>query len=100
MKLVVVRHAVAEDRDRFARTGRHDAERPLTTAGREKMVQGAMGLARWIKHIDTLAASPCVRARQTAELLAERYGNLKVELWPELSPGRAPVALSSRLREG
>ena len=39
MELVVVRHAIAEDREAFARTGKDDAARPLT---RKSVVPSAM----------------------------------------------------------
>jgi len=38
MQLLVIRHAIAEDRDVFAASGQSDAERPLTATfhgGRE-----------------------------------------------------------------
>ncbi len=74
MQLLVIRHAIAEDRDAFAATGRDDSERPLTSAGRDKMRRAIAGLRRAVPKIDLLAASPYVRAMQTAELVAEVYG--------------------------
>jgi phosphohistidine phosphatase len=74
MQLLVIRHAIAEDRDAFASSGRDDSERPLTAAGRDKMRRVAAGLRRAVPQVDLLAASPYVRAMQTAELVAEAYG--------------------------
>jgi phosphohistidine phosphatase len=74
MQLLVIRHAIAEDRDAFASSGRDDSERPLTTAGRDKMRRAAAGLRRTVPQVDLLAASPYVRAMQTAELVADAYG--------------------------
>jgi phosphohistidine phosphatase len=74
MQLLVIRHAIAEDRDVFASSGRDDSERPLTAAGRDKMRRAATGLRRVVPTIDLLASSPYVRAMQTAELVAEAYG--------------------------
>jgi phosphohistidine phosphatase len=34
MNLLVIRHAIAEDKEAFAKTGRNDDLRPLTEAGR------------------------------------------------------------------
>jgi phosphohistidine phosphatase len=73
MELLVIRHAIAEDRDAFASTGRDDSERPLTSAGRDKMRRVAAGLCREVPKIDLLASSPYTRAMQTAELVAEAY---------------------------
>lgn len=74
MQLLVIRHAIAEDRDAFASSGRDDSERPLTAAGRDKMRRAVAGLRRLVPTIDLLASSPYVRAMQTAELVAEGYG--------------------------
>jgi phosphohistidine phosphatase len=74
MQLLVIRHAIAEDRDAFASSGRDDSERPLTAAGRDKMRRTATGLRSVVPKIDLLASSPYVRAKQTAEMVAEAYG--------------------------
>lgn len=74
MQLLVIRHAIAEDRDTFGSSGRDDSERPLTAAGRDKMRCAAAGLRRVVPKIDLLASSPYVRAMQTAEIVAAAYG--------------------------
>lgn len=74
MQLLVIRHAIAEDRDAFASSGRDDSERPLTAAGRDKMRQAVAGLRHVVPKIELLASSPYVRAIQTAEVVAEAYG--------------------------
>ena len=67
MKLLLVRHAIAEDAESFAVTGGTDALRPLTEVGRRKMRKGTNRLRTQIDRIDVLACSPRVRARETAE---------------------------------
>lgn len=74
MQLLVIRHAIAEDREAFASSGRDDSERPLTTAGRDRMRRAVAGLRRIVPEIDLLASSPYVRAMQTAEVVGEAYG--------------------------
>ena len=74
MQLLLIRHAIAEDRDEFAASGRDDSERPLTDEGREKMQRVVEGLRRVVPRIDLLASSPYTRAMQTAEIVAEGYG--------------------------
>jgi phosphohistidine phosphatase len=74
MKLLVVRHAIAVDRERFAATGKDDDLRPLTPDGRRKMRQIANGLCHAANKPDLLVTSPLTRAEQTAEILAEAYG--------------------------
>ena len=98
MDLLVVRHAVAEDRDEFAATGRPDTARPLTADGRKKFERGARGLVRVLPALDVLASSALRRAVETAEILARAY---RVEGGPrlrELEPGARPEALVRWLR--
>jgi phosphohistidine phosphatase len=74
MQLLVVRHAIAEDREAFASSSRDDSERPLTAEGREKMRRTVAGLRCVVPTIDLLASSPYTRAMQTAEIVADGYG--------------------------
>src|SRR5262245_49797749 len=60
MHLLVVRHAIAEDKDVFARTGRSDDLRPLTDDGRAKMRRAADGLRSVAPEVDLVATSPLV----------------------------------------
>ena len=73
MDLLVIRHGIAEDKDTFAKTGKADDLRPLTAEGRDKMERAARGLHAIVPGISLLAASPLVRARQTAEIVASEY---------------------------
>jgi phosphohistidine phosphatase len=94
MELVIVRHAIAEEREEFARTGKDDAERPLTRAGRRKFEQGAPGLLRTAGDLDLLATSTLVRAIQTAELVeAAHGGKLRTARLAELAPEADPAGL-------
>src|SRR6476620_8568834 len=99
MRLLVIRHAEAEDKDAFAATGRDDAQRPLTERGRRRLSEGAKGLRALVTSIDLLAASPLVRAEQTAELVADRYGGCTIETTDVLEPGTTPTRFLSWLRE-
>src|SRR5207244_3974272 len=102
MRLLVVRHAIAEDREAFARSHKDDSERPLTPEGRRKMERAAHGLKELVPELDVLAASPYKRAVETAEIIGGAYGALNVERVPELAPGssaqtaRAPRPLPAR----
>ncbi len=69
MDLLIIRHAVAEDRDTFAATGAPDEDRPLTDRGRRRMRAAARGLVTLVPRIDFLATSPWLRARETAEII-------------------------------
>ncbi len=74
MHLVVIRHAIAEDREEFAKTERDDSERPLTRLGRRRMRRNARGLRRVAPVIDVVASSPFVRAAETASIVADTLG--------------------------
>jgi phosphohistidine phosphatase len=93
MKLLVIRHGIAGDAEEFAATGKDDSQRPLTKAGKRKMKEVAGGLLEIIETIDVIAASPLVRAQQTADILAKAYGDLSVSTVAALSPGSDPSDL-------
>lgn len=98
MDLLVVRHAIAEDRAEFARTGRPDGERPLTPEGRRRFERGARGLRRLVPSLELLAASPLVRAGETAELLSAAYDGVRIVRVEALAPEAKATALLSWLR--
>jgi phosphohistidine phosphatase len=74
MHLLIIRHAIAEDRDSFAGSGKADDLRPLTDEGRAKMELGAAGLRALLPDITLLASSPLARAQETAEIVGKEYG--------------------------
>jgi phosphohistidine phosphatase len=73
-ELLIVRHAIAEDRDpaRFA----DDSARPLSAAGAERFARAARGLGRLAPGVELVLSSPYARAWQTAEILEHEAG------WP------------------
>ncbi len=99
MNILVVRHAIAEERDVFAKNNDNDDERPLTKRGIERMREGARGLSRLVEHIDVLAYSPLVRAHQTAEILAKAIKPSKQLELPELTPGTGAAAITDWLQQ-
>ena len=70
MQLYFLRHGLA---DRSAWSGA-DAERPLTEEGALRMAREAESLARLGLEPEVILTSPLVRARQTAQIVAERLG--------------------------
>ncbi|HEY2025778.1 MAG TPA: phosphohistidine phosphatase SixA [Gemmatimonadaceae bacterium] len=98
MNLLVIRHAIAEDKDAFAESGRNDDQRPLTEEGRAKMRRGAEGLRFVCPRVAVLAASPLVRARETAEIVATPLKISRVEIVEALRPDRAYDDLVTWLR--
>jgi phosphohistidine phosphatase len=65
MQLFVIRHAVAED----AESGRDDAARELTDAGKVRLRRAVRGLRALRIQLDRILTSPWKRAAQTARLL-------------------------------
>jgi phosphohistidine phosphatase len=98
VELLVVRHAIAEDREAYAASGEDDALRPLTREGARKMKRAARGLARLAPRVDLLATSRLVRAVQTARILASALGLDRFEEIPQLAPGSRPETLAAWLR--
>lgn len=87
MKLLVIRHGIAMEREDFAPTGQSDDLRPLTAEGIEEMKKVTEGLRTEVKTLDQVASSPLVRARQTAEIVAAEYGIQQAEITDTLVPG-------------
>jgi phosphohistidine phosphatase len=90
MKLLLIRHAIAEESEDFAKTGKDDRLRPLTDEGRKKMRQAARGLKEIVPEIDLLATSPLTRAAQTGAIVDSVYGGLSEVEIEELSPEATP----------
>lgn len=98
MRLLAVRHAIAEEPEEFARTGRDDRLRPLTDEGRKRMRRGARGLRSLVPQIDLLATSPLIRAAQTGAILDAVYGDLPAVEIEQLAPEATPQDFLAWLR--
>lgn len=98
MNLLVIRHAIAEDKDAFAATGRSDDQRPLTEAGRSKMRRAAEGLRLTCPRVAVLGSSPLLRARETADIVAPAFRITRVEIVEALRPDRPFDELMAWLR--
>jgi phosphohistidine phosphatase len=89
MQIVLIRHARAEERRLLQR----DASRALTAAGRKRFWRAARGLRAELPYLDRIVTSPLTRARETAELLAGAYKQVKVEHQPLLAPDKSLAKL-------
>ena len=78
-------HAI-ELADDLQSSGSSKDGRPLSEEGASKMSKAAQGLYTLIDSLQVVAASPLVRAQQTAELIAEAYSNIELVTLPALSP--------------
>ena len=93
MRLLIVRHAIAEDRETFALAGRDDSLRPLTDDGRRKMRRAAAGLASLVESLAVIATSPFTRAAETATILAAAFSGPGPMNIDALAPDAHPDAL-------
>ncbi|HLN59637.1 MAG TPA: phosphohistidine phosphatase SixA [Thermoanaerobaculia bacterium] len=95
MEVWLLRHAEAEDR---AASGR-DEDRGLTAGGLAQAKAVARGIAALAPAIRVILTSPLLRARQTAEPLAEVLGLAAIRPSRALEPGSDPEAILSELEE-
>jgi phosphohistidine phosphatase len=78
MRLYILRHAIAEDRDESLYPD--DGLRPLTKKGEKKMVKIAEHLKDIDLQIDLILTSPYVRAHETAKIVARTFEIKKKQL--------------------
>ena len=71
MKCYFLRHGIAVEPDEWQGS---DFDRPLTREGRERMEREARAIDDLSLSIERIVTSPLLRAKQTAEILAERLG--------------------------
>ena len=96
MNLYLLRHGIAAAKDDPAFES--DSERPLTKKGIKKFRKAARGIERLGISFDAILSSPLVRARQTADLVAEVLGQEScVDEIPALAPDSSPEQLLSEL---
>jgi phosphohistidine phosphatase len=93
MNLFILRHAPATDRNSRG-YATQDARRPLTDKGTKRSRQIAKALKAMDVSFDAIFSSTYLRARQTAEIVAEELGcKDKLSLTRDLTPPRQPKAL-------
>jgi phosphohistidine phosphatase len=80
----LLRHGKAE----VATPGLNDSDRRLTKKGREEISAAGRWIASQELRFDLIAASPLVRAQETAAIIAETLGEKdRVVTWKVLVPG-------------
>jgi phosphohistidine phosphatase len=98
MNLYIIRHGIAEDLG--ANNSYDDSQRALTEAGRKKMRSIAEGLLAFGVKLDLILTSPYLRARETAEILAEVFETKdKLVFSKNLIPLADPVQLVDEITE-
>jgi phosphohistidine phosphatase len=95
MDLLIVRHAIAFERNR--QMWSDDGGRPLSPLGIRRARKAAAGLKRLVPAPELVWTSPLLRAKQTAQVLTELADWPEAIECPELSPGEPPQSLLRRL---
>lgn len=98
-QLLIVRHAIAVDRDEARVRQWRDADRPLTDKGRRRMQQAAAGIRIETGPLHRILSSPFRRAQQTAEILAREYPDAHLAFIEGLSPGQSLSELIDALAD-
>jgi phosphohistidine phosphatase len=84
MRLLLVRHGIAAA---LGGSVARDEDRPLTAQGQRRLRQVAAALLHLAPPPRAILTSPLLRARQTAEILAQAWGDLRPEIAPALARG-------------
>jgi phosphohistidine phosphatase len=96
-ELYIIRHGISEER---GTAWPDDAKRPLTEKGTTKLRKALRALARLDLSIDVVLTSPLVRARQTAEILADACSpHPAVVTLDALAPEGSPAAVIAELEK-
>ncbi len=97
MELLLIRHAIAEERRSGEWSG--DRDRPLTSSGEDRFRRLARLLATVWDPPDLILSSPYARAWRTAQILTEECGWPAPEAFPSLEPMHAPAATVAALNQ-
>jgi phosphohistidine phosphatase len=98
MELIIVRHAIAFERD--AHRWPDDEDRPLSARGMARARKAALGLKGITQRPTRVLTSPLLRARQTAAILTQVAGWPRAIACPQLMPGTAPRELLTLIGRG
>lgn len=98
MYLFIIRHAIAEEREEFAKKSTDDSLRPLTAKGRKKHQKMILSLEKEFEKLDLIVTSPYSRAKQSAQIVSELTDGTKIVESAELVPHAPPQALVKWLR--
>lgn len=87
MKLLIVRHAVAMEREEWSKQNRDDRQRPLTKEGAKKMKKAVKGIKDVLMaDIEYIISSPLLRAQQTANILHYEFPQAQYSETETLAP--------------
>ncbi len=99
MRLLLLRHAIAEDRIAWAAGGKDDLDRPLSAEGRKRMRRIADTLAWLGPELELVLTSPARRAIETAQILFSALpGEPTLLTAPPLAPDGAITAVVALIK--
>jgi phosphohistidine phosphatase len=98
VRLLIVRHGQAGNRDEWEAAGNDDRLRPLSPSGKKEMQKAAAGLVRLVPALDLIATSPWTRAAQTARIVSQEYP-VDIEEVEQLTADHSPEELAPWLAE-
>ncbi len=87
MQVILFRHGIAMDAAEAADSGIAEHDRALTRSGLARTAEAAKGLRKLADSVGVIAHSPLMRARQTADILAESYPSAHRVETRALKPG-------------
>jgi phosphohistidine phosphatase len=96
MDLYLLRHGIAVELGEQGYT--KDSARPLTAEGIDKLKKIAKAMSAMELEFDLILSSPYLRARQTAEIVAERFKN-EIDYTDLLVPHASPLDTLEELRK-
>jgi phosphohistidine phosphatase len=99
MEIFLVRHGIAED----LASAPSDADRHLTSEGREKTERVAKAFRKRIGTVEVIFHSPYARAKETAEIFAKEFPQARLILAKGLTPqdsAKAALPLLSGFHSG
>jgi len=96
MEIYILRHGIAVERGTPGY--KRDGDRPLTEEGVEKMRQIAKAMREMDLQFDVIFSSPYVRAKATADIVAETLGE-NVTLTDSLLPEADPPELIDEIND-
>lgn len=97
IELYLIRHAPAEER---GLSWPDDGRRPLSEDGVNRMRKAARGLVRLDVTFDIVLASPLLRARQTADIVARAFETPPpIKLAGSLAPGASYAMFAADLEK-
>lgn len=84
MRLILVRHAKAENREKWV--GKDDLKRPLTKKGKKQAKEIARLIAKKYPDVDAIISSTALRACDTAKYIAKKQAHCTFMLSPFVNP--------------